>query len=63
MKRTIDKRLKREFEIREELAFLRDTRTHLGVEECLGDDEFELLNELDDVRDEDEFGIPRYGEQ
>lgn len=46
--------------IERELNQLRSQRTHLGFEEPLGEDEFELEEELSDLRNCDEFGIPRY---
>ena len=46
--------------IERELRQIRSERTHLGFEEPLGEDEFELERELEDYRNCDEFGMPRY---
>lgn len=54
------KKQDREYEIKRELDFWQDVRTHLGHEEPLSRYENELLDELDEIRNEDQFGIPRY---
>lgn len=56
-----ERRQQREYEIREELEFWKGVRSHDGYElEPESEYERELREELIDVRNQDEFGVPRY---